>query len=308
MEIYSIYEAIRMNMSLIDSNMYGNMPNNIIGIILLATMLVMVLTPLFILQGIGLYTMATKQGVKKRALAFVPFVNIWYIGKLAGECQFFNQRMKRAGMYAMIAQILTFVVSVLTIAAEQYLWYTKGAPQIAPEYGYYYWSGLSGFSLHVGKFFEVSGYVLMIFTLLMEIFLMVMIMGLCKKYTPNHYRLFGLLVLFVPMARFILIFVLRNRQPIDYEAYMRARREAYIRQQQYYNQQQYGTPYGNPYGNPYANNPYGRPSAPYGQQYGGEQSGPKPADPFEEFNSQTNGNSDDEPFAEMNGKSDDVFS
>ena len=40
----------------------------------------------FILQGFGLSAMAKKRGLKKRWLAFVPFANIWYIGKIAGEC------------------------------------------------------------------------------------------------------------------------------------------------------------------------------------------------------------------------------
>ena len=218
MEIYNFYQAIKMNMSLTD---------NMTIIIVSAVITVALMVALFILQGIGIYVMAKKQGLKKRVLAFVPFVNIWYIGKLAGECHFFGQRMKRAGMYAMIAQILFAVVSILTIAAEQYLWMNYGAPQMAAEYQYYYWTGLSGFALHVSRFFDISGYILPIFQLLFEIFLVVIMMGLCKKYAPKNYMMLGMLVLFVPISRFIIIFVLRKRQPIDYEAYMRARHEAF---------------------------------------------------------------------------------
>jgi hypothetical protein len=225
-------------------------------------------------------------------------VNILYIGKLAGDCYFFGQRMKRAGVYAMISQILVTVVSILTVAAEQYLWFEHGAPQVTADYGYYYWTGLTGFSLHVSKFFDVSVYVLSIFQLFVKIFLVVVMMGLCKKYSPKNYMLLGMLVLFVPVSRFIMIFVLRKRPAIDYEAYMRARHEAYMRsQQQYYNQQ---NPYGNPYGNPYAGA-----NSPYGQQRPDVNNGPKPADPFEEFESE--GKKDDNPFVDTNG-TDDLFS
>ena len=46
----------------------------------------------FILQGFGLYAMAKKLGLKNKVLAFVPFANIYYMGKIAGECRFFARK------------------------------------------------------------------------------------------------------------------------------------------------------------------------------------------------------------------------
>ncbi|MBE7077923.1 MAG: hypothetical protein E7377_04380 [Clostridiales bacterium] len=236
----------------------------------------------FILQGFGLYTMAKKRGYEKKVLAFVPFVNIWYMGKLAGNCNFFGQKVKRAGMYAMIAQIITAVLSLMVLAAEMYLWVRHGVPEIT-EMGSAYWTGLKGFSLTVAQFYDLSGYLLSIFQLIYEILLVVLLIGLYRRYTPKNYMTLGILTLFVPASRYIVIFVLRNRQSIDYEAYMRARREAYMRQQQqYYNR------YDNPYNNPYNN--------PYGSQYGNGNSRSAPEEPFAEFsstnNSENNGDSD----------------
>jgi len=119
--------------------------------------------------------------------------------------------------------------------------------------------------------------------LIYEILLVVLLIGLYRRYTPKNYMTLGILTLFVPASRYIVIFVLRNRQSIDYEAYMRARREAYMRQQQqYYNR------YDNPYNNPYNN--------PYGSQYGNGNSRSAPEEPFAEFsstnNSENNGDSD----------------
>ncbi|MBO5736540.1 MAG: hypothetical protein J6S04_01910 [Clostridia bacterium] len=294
MEIYNFYQAIKSSMAL---------TNDVRMIIISSAISLVMWVGLFILQGFGIYAMATKQGVKNRALAFIPLVNILYIGKLAGECYFFGQRMKRAGMYAMIAQILAAVVSILTVSAEQYLWFTQGAPQMQTEYGYY-WTGLTGFASHVSKFFDISVYVLSIFQLFAEIFFVVVMMGLCKKYAPKNFMLLSMVVLFIPIARFIIIFALRKRQPIDYEAYMRARHEAFMRrQQQYYNNQ---NPYGNPYGNPYAN-PYARPNTPYDQAQADDKGEAKPDEPFEEFASSDNGGSSDGAFDETNG-SNDLFS
>ena len=97
-----------------------------------------------------------------------------------------------------------------------------------------------------------------------------------------------MLTLFVPAARYITIFVVRKRAPFDYEGYMRAKREEYMRRQQ-----QYGNPYNSPYGNPYGNS-YGNPyNGGYAGQNGTQPQPPKTEDPFEEFASkgdETDGN------------------
>lgn len=289
MEIYNFYQAAMFTASLV--------ADKYVSVFIISDAIALALwSAFFILQGFGIYTMAKRAGLKKRGLAFVPFVNIWYIGKLAGECNFFGQRMKRASMYAMIAQILATLLCILSIASEQYLFAIhkmRGLDFALTELGFSWSGSLVGFDLFVLKFYEISGYVLPIFQLFFEIFIVVLMMALCKKYAPKNYMILGILVLFVPVSRFIIIFVLRNRQPIDYDAYMRARHEAYMRaQQQYYNQQ---NPYGNGYGGQYN---------PYGQNPSNAQ---KPEDPFKEFSSEESSASED-PFSDMNGGSDDIFS
>ena len=250
MEIYNFYQAAMITAGFLTDN-YVN------AFIVSDAIAIGLWLAFFILQGFGIYAMAKRVGLKKKSLAFVPFVNIWYIGKLAGECNFFGQRMKRAGVYAMIAQILATALCILSISSEQYLFAIhkmRGLDFALTDMGYSWDRSLVGFDLYVLKFYEISGYLLPIFQLFFEIFIVVLMMALCKKYAPKNYMMLGILVLFVPVSRFIIIFVLRNRQPIDYDAYMRARHEAYMRaQQQYYNQQ---NPYGNPYGGSYT--PYGQ--------------------------------------------------
>ena len=239
---------------------------------------------LFILQGFGIYRMAKNRDFKNKVLAFVPFVNIWYMGKLAGECQFFSQRVKRAGMYAMIMQIATTLFAFAVVAAEAYLWFYHGVPEV-DTMGYYYWPGLTDNFLY--KFYELSGYVFWILNLLYKIFFLVLVMGLYKKYEPRSYVVLSMVSLFVPMSRFIIIFVLRNRNAVDYNAYMRARQEAYFRQQQqYYNS--YNNPYNRQggYGNgQYGQNPYGQPQQNAGEpfsEFGGQSKGESPFEEFED--------------------------
>jgi len=248
---------------------------------------VVIWSALFILQGVGIYTMATKRGMEKRWLAFVPFANIMYIGRLSGPSEVFGQRMKNAALFAMIAQILTFVLYVSTTAAEAYLYLEYGHPQYDIELGLPCWADLNAFSLRVYKFYEFGSWILSLFQLVYEILLFILIMGLYKKYTPKNYTGLALLALFVPLSRYIVIFVLRNRTAIDYQAYLRARREAYMRQRQQY--RDYGGYNG------YGNNPYTPPQQPPQEE------------PFSEFSSSKSsssksgnaGGADENPFEEF---------
>ncbi len=269
MEIYNFYRIATMLSSLFgdwigDKNIpiYGA----VIGVLLFALV--------FILQGVGISTMAKRRGIDKRWLAFVPFVNIWYVGKLAGDCQFFGQKMKRAGLYAMIGQIVATLVTCAMIASEVYLWTMHGSPDLTTGV----WHGLSGFSLTVFNFYDISLYIVSIAQLVCEILFFILLTSLYKQYEPKNYFILSLLTLLVPLARFFIIFALRNRRAIDYEAYMRARQEAYARRRQQYS---------NPYNNPYGNGGYNQ--SPYGQNAGATQ--PKPEEPFAEFSSDFGGNS-----------------
>lgn len=230
----------------------------------------------FVLQGVGIFKMAKKRGMEKRWLAFVPFANIWYLGKLSGDGQFFGQRMKNTGLYAMIGQIVATIITWAMIISEAYLFYEFGEPNIVNDS--YCWTGLTGFAQMVEQFYTVSVYLVMIFQLICQVLLFILLTSLFKQYAPKNYSVLSLLCLLVPLARFFVIFALRNRKAIDYDAYMRARREAYARRYQ----QMYRP---NPYGNgQYWSTPGSQ--SPYGQNGG---SAPKkPEDPFEEFSSNAN--------------------
>lgn len=284
MEIYGFY-----NSSSLISEYFGvSTPHSKIwGIVIAFT----IWLALFTLQGFGLSAMAKRRGIGKRWQAFCPFVNLLYIGKLAGECSVFGQRVKRAGLYTMIAQIVVTVLCGLLIASEIYLYNVCGMPTTIaladnPLYYVLDWENLTGFSAMVESYYANSDYFLTIIQLVYEIFLLVLVIGLYKKYAPRNYMVLSFLCLFIPASRFIVIFVLRNRKAIDYDAYMRARREEYMRQRQQYGYGGYGggygyrgSPYANPYGNPYA------PQPPTEQP-------PKPEDPFEEFSTEKGENAD----------------
>ncbi len=290
MEFYNFYQIGRIFMIAVENDLQLHFSGAVvIGLAIWISF--------FILQGVGLYTMAKRRGIKKRFLAFVPLANIYYMGKLAGECVVFGHKMKRAGLYAMIAQILTTLAALAFVFSEWYLYVFQGAPIIYEENLLVMpqWEGLTGFASFVEGVYGYSGALYSLLGLVSQILLVILMMGLLQKYSPKNYRILAVVSFMFAPARFIIVFVLRKNNPVNFEEYLRRQREAYFRrQQQYYGN--YGNPYGNPYGRPpYGGNPYGNGN--YGND--GRQNSP-PQDPFEEFyspNTQgTNGKDEDDFF------------
>ena len=299
MELYNFFYTMTSVFSVfgemsVRSSLYSGL---IVGAVLLLV--------LFILQGVGLYVMAKKRDIKNRWMAFVPFVSILYIGKLAGECNVFGHKMKRIGLYTMLAQIVTSLLLIAIIVAEFHLYINCVENIHYTETGIPYWGGLEGIDQKIHNFYEFGNYLVAIFQLIYRILMIILIMALCKCYNPQNYIFMSILTFMIPMSRFIIIFVFRNRKAVDYAAYMRAKKEEYMRRQQYYyrnnpyNQNPYGNPYNNPYNrNPYNQNPYGQGN--YNQPpYGQDETKKTPEDPFEEF---SNGNHSDEEKSSSDGE------
>ena len=245
---------------------------------------------LFIFGAFGVFRMAKRMGLKRKWLAFFPIINLVYVGKIAGEFHVFGQKMKRCGLYAMIAQIFTTALCACLLVSQIYLYFVEGAPVYDAEIGESIWHNLSGLSLKMYKFYELSYTLFYFVELIYQILLILLLNGLYRKYAPRNYFIFLILAFLIPPARYIVTFALSGKKPIDYEAYMRARREAYIRQQQQYYGGGYGSPYNRPYGNPNGapyNNPYNQPPRPQ-----------EPEEPFSEFG----GKKQDDPFEEFGDK------
>lgn len=297
MEIYSAYAEVRGTLAIFFSGLFKDEPTMLLLLWSLGIGFFIWLT-FFTLQAFGLYTMAKKQGLKHKWMAFLPFLNILCMGRIAGDCRFFNRKLKNAGTYTMVAQIFASITALLFIAAEFYMYTTYGEPIEVPaedfySNGYYYWPNVTDKLGKLAVWYMTDGtFLLSIFGLIYEIFMLVLVIAILKKYIPKYYFGLSVLTLFLPMSRCIIFFVVRGREPIDYEAMMRAKREAYMRrQQQYYGQ--YGDPYNRPYGNPHS--PYGNPygtsnnSGTNSQQNAGQaQPASTSGDPFEEFSTPNN--------------------
>ena len=254
----------------------------------------------FLLQGFGLYRMAKKAGLSRPWLAFVPFAHVLLVGKLAGDVSFFGHRVRRLGFYTMLVEIVAAVFYVFVSVAMYILFVQNGSSWelYSNDFNLYInWNELPVAAQGWEQFYRLSDYIVGLLSLIHAIVLLILYMGFYKRYAYRNHFLLSLGGILVPFFNMVAVFVLRKRDPIDYEAILRARREAFRAQQQ---QQQhnpwqggYGGPYGGPYGGSYGN-PYG---TPYGNGQGNTSSGseqpPKPEDPFGEFSDgSTDGNKD----------------
>lgn len=194
--------------------------------------------------GFGLMTMARRKGMKNWWLGFVPFGNTYLAGQLAGDTSVFGAKMKRSGLYAMLAEIVyvglevaLLVISFLLLNADFYEFVTVG------DAGDGYWqfsnalfmakSPEFAWILTLNTVLEVIAYLSRFVALF---FFFVMFTAFFRKYFIRSPFLMAFLCSFLPVRGFVL-FAVRNNTPVDYNAYMRRRMEEMQRSSR---QQQYG--------------------------------------------------------------------
>lgn len=239
---------------------------------------------LLIFGGIGLSKLAKKQGLKHRWMGFLPFFNTYYAGKLAGETQFFGQKMKRIGLYAMLTEIL-YVVLQLFLMIATVISYFPQYRTLEVDEGVMTGIANSNMPAWLEPTILYGNLVAYLIWFFVIIFFCVLFIAFFRKYYARGPILLAFLSAVLPF-RGITIFAVRNNAPVDYNDYIRRRTQAYMRS------------------NGYNQPPYG----PYGPQ-NGPQSGPQNGpDPFEGFGSPTNDKSgksdpDDDPFSEFDDPS-----
>ena len=242
----------------------------------------------YLLRSFGVYKLAKAQNMSYAYLAFIPGVWMYPACKLCGNARFFRSTIGRVAIYFTIfftASVALSLVYNLVCYIPLVGYYLGGGEKIIISESvnivgeYEYLSGVYMGSDFVMPYTSIGAYRLIttlrwisgIMRTAGEVSAIFMYFALFRKYWPEYsfvsaiFSLFGLFPIFV--------FLIRNKQPVDYEAFIRSRM--------------------NTYNNPYGNNPYGNNQG---------QSPKRPVDdPFESSN--------DDPFSNGAGKnSDDPFS
>lgn len=275
---------------------------------------VVVVIAFYVLRSIGLFVLAKNQKINKAFLAFIPGVWIYLACKIIGKTRFFGKPYEQIAIWLCIiftiSEVLTLAYNVLVyLPLFEYVFVLDKTLHVAEGSGVstslksYLGMGIyvdSGFIPYgnswvvIRKILVILDYITPIFDIL-SIFITVSVyFALFRKFWPQHYMLASLLSIFVGLFP-VFVFVIRNKKPIDYNAYLRSRYGGY------YNR--YSGGYGNPYSNPYQQPTQPRqPESPFGDFENGSSSSNangRPSEPFGEFTGSKE-KKKEEPFSEFN--------
>ena len=166
----------------------------------------------YILKGIGLYTMAKKAGYSKIAIfSFIPFLNTLMIGRLCGKSKLMNIDIKWIAIIAMSIELL-YAISMLINTTASNLAISNGAMVVS------------------GNQLVINNYTLdrMIFTtnilnnwilsFLYSFSTVALYTVFMRLYSPRNALLIVLLNIFIPIL-WIFIFTCRNVDPRTANAY-----------------------------------------------------------------------------------------
>lgn len=243
--------------------------------------------------GIGLYKLAKRAGIKYAWMGFVPLLNTFLAGKLAGETSVFGAKIKRVGLYAMLVELvyigLNVFILVLSMRLAEPAWnelvYAKAYD------GQEYISGVRYVIDLMPVGLRWAPTALQVLTIVAQIWYFLMIFALCvlhfaffRKYFARSPFLMAFICSFFPVRGFV-FFAVRNNAPVDYNAWMQER----LRRMQQQQQQMYGYPPQYP-----PQNPQYPPQGPQNPPQGGQEPPKREEAPFGDL-----GNKDDEPFSDL---------
>ncbi|MCD8205161.1 MAG: hypothetical protein LUD29_00895 [Clostridia bacterium] len=225
-------------------------------------------------RAYSMYVICVREGYKNKWMAFVPFLNTYYIGDVARKNKLFNANAKAFSIPTAALEFLMFVGYILLYVVEGIL-VAKGYIIDAGEAGYEVVAYAQDWMAWI---YNYMGIILSWVSLVYFVMFMFTLMPFFMTYSARRYAIMSLFGAFFPISG-ALMFAVRNNRGMGYKEFMQGEQERMYRQYQQ-NQQS---------GNPYNYNPYsGRPTPPpgYGENNGqtGQQSNSNP-DPFEDFDS-----------------------
>ncbi|KMZ54510.1 hypothetical protein [Dorea sp. D27] len=170
----------------------------------------------YILQGIGMYTLGKKRGMRYPWLAFVPYARVYYQGELCGTLEFKERRMDNPGIWLLVIPIASGVITgIFTVI----VWAGMLANIVRlSDYAYnsyYTFSDIfSGFGSGI-MLLAVLG--LSLFTLIaaaVQKTLTVLVnRQIYERYTDGNYAVtHAVLGVFVPLYTAVYFFIIRNRE------------------------------------------------------------------------------------------------
>lgn len=232
------------------------------GLLIATLCIVFTIAVLFyVLRGVGLYTLAKRQGYKKAYLAWIPFCWVIVCAVLTGEVSVFGKKFKNFHVFSFIVVLLSGLIAI----TNTILVYIPLANCIFSGDNVII-SSMSTveypvFTSGIRNAYKVLTYIDSIISLLEIFVLITLFFGFFKKYWPERSSLIAMLSFFGLFPVFA--FVVRKKNPVDYQSWLRARYQAFFAGRQ--------NPYGNAAPRPEQKSPF--------EEFDEKKS----VDPFEDF-------------------------
>lgn len=235
---------------------------------------------LLVMGGFGMYTMASRRGVKYKWRVFIPFANGYMLGILAGDrCTFFGTKVRRIKLWVLMSEVLAAVVGSFSVFAVILLCSPMFSEVRQAVDGVFYFDGDSMTSAQKVFYnaYQISNWAYYFFELLYIVFFITAILNVFRRYVPAQSFVYTLISAILPVENIFLFAVCRNKE-VNYNDYIRARYARYRSQNGYYNPP---PPRGN---SPYGGNRSGYNYDPYTGKPLHHDENKKDEDPFPEFN------------------------
>lgn len=189
-----------------------------------------------VLMGFGIYTIAKRAGIKRPWMGFIPFANTYYLGTITGEARFFGQKMKRAGLYAAIAEGVAVLFTVFDLVCNLVFLQVASLEPVAEDIELF--AGFNELTIQLADVPENLQW-LCVFTasvwpwtfkflvaVVRIVMLYVLFFAFFRKYYARNPAVMTVLSAVLPF-RGATIFAVRKNTPVDYGEYTRRRMEAY---------------------------------------------------------------------------------
>lgn len=252
----------------------------------------------FVFQSVALFVIASREGYKNKWMAFVPFLNTYYIGVCAQKNRFYNLDTKKIAIAVAVIELLLVGAYVLAFVARDLV-----SDYVVVSYRDLIYGKVEVYSVDnvppnlvwAAWIYNRFDTYLNIADLIFRLLKISLLICFFQTYACRRYVIFSITSILFPIQG-ILFFVVRNNKGMNYREFIRREQARQYAAYQQYRQQQDGAPYDR---NPYSRNPYDNPPPPAG----GSPKTP-PDDPFSDFDSAAgNGKSGaSSPFDEFDSK------
>lgn len=198
-------------------------------------------------KSIGLYTLARRETLPVW-MAFVPFFNDYLLCKIAGECSFLRMKIKKCGLWYILADALYSVAQIFSVVPKIILrdYY------VSVDSFFYQYDGFPDYLAWADTADSVMGYVEPIVSLVFLFFSIAVFLSFFRKYALRNSVPLTFAAALFPVVSGILIFAVRNNAVTVFRTGYASNREEYYREQQkhydeYRREDRYGQPNEDPF-------------------------------------------------------------